>query len=119
MSLYSNPLDLPSQRHRLKAVIADTGGWGVLLYLERPGDMATLVPIVPRLRDYEIVSAKEGNYDIWQASPQRIVRSDLTLAQVSEWLRASTPDDAELEANVAKWTEETLDLLGVPKRAAA
>jgi hypothetical protein len=98
----------------LKALMQDTGGWGVLLLFHPPGDVPFLTPVVPKLRGYEIVASPTGTYDLWQNGCMR--RSGLTKPQVQAWLAKRTPPDPEFEAKVALWTEQTLDHYGVPKR---
>jgi hypothetical protein len=101
---------------RLERVVKDTAGWSILLYMWPPGDVQFLAPLVPELRGYEIVAADpNGGYDLWREGD--LERTDLTLTELSEWLRRSTPPDDVIIAEGAGWVEELFAYYGVPKLA--
>ena len=104
------------ERARLERVFKDTADWVLLVYMERPGDVAFLTPIVPTLRGWEIVAADpNGGYDLWHEGDLKQV--NLTLTEVSEWLRRHTPPEAVVLAEGARWLEDTFIYYRVPKRA--
>ena len=83
--------------------------YGVLLYVERPGDVSSLVPVFPELRGYDIVCAT-GAYDVWFNG---IMTSDcdLTIDQMCQWLMKYQRSDEDVMANVALWTQDVLSRL--------
>jgi hypothetical protein len=112
---------LPGQRERLQRLTEKIRGWGVVVYMEPPGDVACLVSILPELRGYEIVSASPASggrdYDIWKNGLP--FRFNMTMGDVETFLRKFTKTDAELLENAAAWTEATFKHYGIkPKRGA-
>lgn len=111
----NDPLNTPEQRKRLQRIADKASGWGVLIYMERPGDVAFLVSIVPELRGYEIVSAApvEGgrDYDIWKDG--HMIKVNQTLKQVERFLKKYAKSDEELMANAKAWVEATFALYGI------
>jgi hypothetical protein len=105
------------QRRRLQALLNDTADWGVALYLQRPGDVSFLAPIVPELAGYEIVSATSDpdRYDVWRKG--RLWRTNQSKAEISAWLARHTPDEKTLEKHVIRWTEAALNRYGIQKRS--
>jgi hypothetical protein len=117
-----NPIDDAdgSQRKRLQMLAQTASGWGVMLFIHRPGDVAFLAPIYPEFRGYEIVSAdRAGTYDIWRDGHLTDDHS-LTLDAVCEWLRSKTQirTDEGIKARVVEWTEETLRYYQIAERPA-
>jgi hypothetical protein len=104
------------QKERLMALLQDTADWGVLVYMQYPGDVSFLAPIVPALAGCEIVSAKTDPdlFDIWEED-QKILHSDWKRDDVAKWLRANTPDEETLKQNVVRWTEDLFRRYGVQK----
>ncbi len=120
----TDPLNTPAQEARLKRLLefgtSATDGvmnYGAMIYIARPGDVAFLAPIAPNLRGIEIVSASEPkgdgkDYDIWKG--KRIVATDLTAAEVFEWLaKQGSYTEATYRKNAGKWAEEALIFYGV------
>ena len=103
------------QRKRLEALVQDTAGYGALLYLAWPGDVAFLTPVAPNLRGYEVVAADpNGMYDIWRGG--RMVQVGLNRSQAATWLAERMPPESEVEQNIVRWTEDTLRYYGIPER---
>ena len=105
-----------AQIERLERLAQDTAGWGVLILMRPPGDVAFLAPIAPDLRGYEIVAADpNGKYDLWRNGSME--HADWTVTQVSDWLRQHTPsDEEELKAALPGWVEDVMRYYNVPKR---
>lgn len=115
------------QRERLKRFLEfatdNRDGYcnfGAMLIVSRPGDVDFLAPIAPELRGIEIVSASPScedgkDYDIWRHG--KMIRSDLTMAEILEWLRSkSSHSEAEYTANGAAWAEDALRFYGIKPR---
>ena len=102
------------QKKRLLALLDDSAGWGVAIYMEPLGDVSILVPIVPKLVGYEIVSATSDDpplYDIWRKGKRggvSFIHQGWTKAQVTTWLARNTPDEDTLHEHVGEWTEKVL-----------
>jgi len=115
-----NPFDdRVGQRERLELIAKAAEEYGMLAFFEKPNDVSFLAPIVPELRDYEIVSAfaePDGrNYDIWKSG--KLFKPSLDLNQVLGFLKMGAKTDAEFKQHGAEWLEATLKHHGVkPKR---
>ena len=111
--------DTAEQRRRLQSLCQDTAGWGALLVLSPPGDVSIGVPIAPKLRGYEIVSATDDEtYDIWKMGRvrMRLYKTGLKKSEVGAWLAENTPPEEEFMEHGQQWVEDVLDAYGVPKR---
>lgn len=101
-------------RKDLLALLEDSAGWGVMVYLQYPGDVPFLAPITPELRGLEIV-VDRGRFDLWRDGD--LVRPGLSKAELVEYVQSRTPqDDATLKANVGQWAEETMQYFGIPRK---
>lgn len=111
----TDPLEIPGQRERLQRLANEAGGWGVLIYMERSGDVAFLAPIYPELRGVEIVSAipQPGgkDYDLWKNGQP--LKFNQTLAQVGRFLKKYAKSDEELKANAEDWVKATFRYYGI------
>lgn len=94
--------------------------FGAMIIMSPPGDVCFLAPIAPELRGVEIVAASSPcddgkDYDIWmRGSRKGMVESNLTAAQVVDWLNErGRHSEAEYIANGAAWTEDALRFYGV------
>lgn len=110
---------LDGEKERLRK-IAQGSGFGLLIIVDRPGDVAFAASPVPDLVGYEFVSASpDGKYDIWKDGG--IERPGLTVDEVREFIKNRTPvwlyDDSpvnELDKSlVLTWAKEFENRYGV------
>lgn len=109
-----------SQMAGLRMLLRESSGWQAMILINRPGDTPFVTGVSPRLRGYEIV-CYSGDYDIWKQhanGKHTMVKSDLSLEEVSEWIRLRSPKEKQFLANGARWMEETLKFYRVPQRKA-
>jgi hypothetical protein len=125
------------QRERLTLVMKDTADWMVLMVMTLPhGDMTVLVSPAPKMRGFEIVSClpDDPSYDIWKRkkyapdvpkpgefpvvmdSTLRIYKPSLSLPQVSDFIRARTPTEAQFLKHGKEWLEDMMLFYRIPKR---
>jgi hypothetical protein len=100
------------QRQRLWHITQDAAGYGVLIYVDRPGDVSAVVPVHPDLAGYEICCVTgDDEYDIWKDGDLHLPNQ--TRNQIATWLSEHpVPDD-----RAAEYTEATMIRLGIPKVA--
>jgi len=99
------------QERRLHRLAQDTAQWGVLIYVERPGDVPCVVPVHPDLAGYEFVAVtSDTTYDIWRDG--HLNKPDATLIEIGELLATHPVGDDD---PVVEWTEATLQRLGCRK----
>ena len=83
-------LDTNAQMNNLRQ-IQEGGGYGVLVVIARPGDVAFAASPVPELVGYEFVCVSpEHTFDVWKDGA--IELANISLAEVKEFIRARTPE---------------------------